>query len=178
MSITRFGAALSTSFLASAMALGGAGVAQAQSLGSLTGSLESDPIELTVSGDTVSVGGTITNNAETDMTCLIGVIDAGVMRQYQALIESGNSPDAAATALADEFDEAGAAGTSASDDVFVAAGDTVAWNGEGRDYSPSEDAVLGAAAHCDVEGVADEQFAFAYESAGLLGSLDMGSLGS
>lgn len=55
---SKLGAVLAASALAASMAMGGAGIAQAQgSLGSLTGSLGSADVELTVASDKDGVDG-------------------------------------------------------------------------------------------------------------------------
>ena len=56
--------------------------------------------------------------------------------------------------------------------MTVPVGETVDWEGVGS-FGPETDPRSGAAADCG-----DEDAVFAYEPGGLLGSLNMGSLGS
>lgn len=168
---TKLGASISTAALGAAAVLGGAGVAQAQSLGSL-GSSAPDAVTLTVAGDTEGVGGEITNNTDSALTCNIGVSTAEVISAIENGIDDETSFDEANAAVATERAAANALGQNAlALSVTVPAGETVTWTGGGS-YGPAKDFRAGAAANCG------DEVAFAYEPGGLFGSLDMGSLGS
>lgn len=173
MRISKFGGVLASSALAASAVLGSAGIANAQgSLGSLTGSLESEAVELTVAGDVDGIGGEITNNTDAGLTCSVGAMDAALMREYQALREAGSTDAEASDALFDEFEKARDEGKFAVHlYLTIPAGKTVDWVG-GSHYGPAEDFVAGAVADCDGQAF------FAYESTGPLGSLNMGSLAS
>ena len=147
----KLGASLSAAALGSAVVLGGAGIAQAQSAGSLgsLGSSDPAPVVLTVEGDKDSVSGTITNNTGDGKT----VKEAST--ELDEAVQKSNSEGKNALALG----------------VAVAANDTADWDGVGS-YGPAEDYRSGAVATCG------DEVAFAYESTGAFGSLDMGSLGS
>lgn len=172
MRISKFGGVLASSALVASVVLGGTGIANAQgSLGSLTGSLESEAVELTVAGDLEGIGGEVTNNTDAALTCLVGTLDAVLMREYQALREAGSTDAEATDALSDEFEMARDEGKFAAHlNLAIPAGATVDWVGGGGLYSPAEDFVAGAVAECG------DQVVFAYESTGPFGSLDMGSL--
>lgn len=157
------------------MAMGGAGIAQAQSLGSLTGSLGSADVELTVASDAEGVAGEVTNNTKAALTCGIVVMDAGVMKKFEAAVVGGDTVTEAAANLKTEIDASNAAGKNAGAVARVPAGETKKWTGDGS-YDPVGDPNSGAVAVCG-EGE-DQVVAFAFESTGLFGSLDMGSLGS
>ncbi|MEV8223696.1 hypothetical protein AB0P16_14710 [Dietzia maris] len=167
---TKLGASISTAALGAAAVLGGAGVAQAQSLGSL-GSSEPDAVTLTVAGDMEGVAGEITNNTDGALTCTIGVSNAEVISAIENGIDDETSFDEANDAVATEREAANVLGQNALAFATVPAGETVTWSGIGS-YGPAEDFRAGAAADCG------DEIAFAYESGGLFGSLDMGSLGS
>ena len=166
---TKLGASISTAALGAAAVLGGAGVAQAQSLGSL-GSSAPAGVTLTVAGDTEAVGGEITNNTDGALTCTIGVSNAEVISAIENGIDDETSFDEANAAVAEERAAANLLGQNALAVATVPAGETVTWSGAG--YGPDEDFRAGAAAKCG------DEVAFAYESGGLFGSLNMGSLGS
>ncbi|AWH93136.1 hypothetical protein [Dietzia lutea] len=165
---TKIGATLSTAALSGAAVLGGAGVAQAQSLGSL-GSSDPAPVVLTVAGDEDAVGGTISNNTEEAVTCTITVSDAEVMSDIEAVFNEGTTIGEAIDVSAD-FIAAGFEGKNTVTTVDVAANDTEVWAGNAT-YNPEADFRAGASAQCGEEG------AFAYEPGGVFGSLSMGSLG-
>lgn len=167
---TKFSASISTAALGAAAVLGGAGVAQAQSLGSL-GSSAPDGVTLTVAGDTEAVGGEITNNTEDGLTCTIAVSDAEVISAIEDSIADGDTYVEAVAANNDALQEANADGKNALAGGALAAGETIEWAGAGS-YGPDADFRAGAVAVCGAE------IAFAYESGGIFGSLDMGSLGS
>lgn len=167
---TKLGASLSAAALGSAVVLGGAGIAQAQSSGSL-GSSDPAPVVLTVSGDTEAVGGEITNNTDGELTCGLAVMDAEVMAELEKLVAGGMSVVEASAELDDKVQESNAEGKNALGSVTVEAGETTDWEGVGS-YGPETDPRSGAVAVCG------DEVAFAYESGGLFGSLDMGSLGS
>lgn len=168
---TKIGASISTAALGAAAVLGGAGVAQAQSLGSL-GSSAPDAVTLTVAGDTEAVGGEITNNTEADLTCLIAVSDAEVISGIEGAVNDGDSYADAVAENNDAMQEANGEGKNAQAlGLVVPANDSIEWEGIGS-YGPAADYRSGAVANCG------DEVAFAYESGGLFGSLDMGSLGS
>ena len=167
---TKLGASISTAALGAAAVLGGAGVAQAQSLGSL-GSSAPDAVTLTVAGDTEGVGGEITNNTEADLTCVIRVTDADVMSDVENAIDEDTTFTEAWAQYDDDIQAANAEGKNALASATVAAGASVEWTGVGS-YDPEADYRSGAVATCG------DEVAFAHEPGGLFGSLDMGSLGS
>ena len=166
---TKIGATLSTAALGAASVLGGAGVARAQSLGSLGSSAEADlTLELEAATD-VAANGTLANNTETDLTCYVGVAGEEAIA------------DAAAGAADVEDLETYFAGLSVGEVVTaplaVDAGATVEWDVV---LDEEADSTAGALAFCE-GGAGDdavETFVVDYEPSGLLGSLDMGSLGS
>ncbi|MGX1597674.1 hypothetical protein ACWIDS_11495 [Dietzia maris] len=166
---TKIGATLSTAALGAATVLGGAGVAQAQSLGSLGSSAEADlTLELEAATD-VAANGTLANNTETDLTCYVGVADEEAIA------------DAAAGAADVEILEAYFAGLSAgvavTSALAVDAGESAEW---AVALDEEADFTAGALAFCE-GGEGDdavETFVVDYEPSGLLGSLNMGSLGS
>lgn len=167
---TKLGASVSTAALGAAVVFGGAGVAQAQSLGYL-GSSDPAPIVLTVSGDVDGVGGTITNNTEASLTCYVIVSDAKVISAVENDIDGGMTFAEAFAMNDDAFQAANAEGKNAySVGVLVLVGETEVWTGIG--IGPDADYRAGAVASCG------EEIAFAYEPGGIFGSLDMGSLGS
>lgn len=161
-------AILASSALAASVILGGAGVANAQgSLDSLTGSLNASDVELTVAGSEDGLAGEITNNTEEPLACDVTVLDAEVMELVESSVAEGDT-------LADALD--GAAESTiddGADNVAVAAGESVPWAGSDDSYDAETAPDAGAVADCG-----EEMIVFAYESSGLLGSLDMGSLGS
>lgn len=167
---TKLGASISTAALGAAAALGGAGVAQAQSLGSL-GSSAPDAVTLTVAGDTEAVGGEITNNTDGALTCLIRVSDAEVISNVENAIDDETTFTEAWDRFDAEIQAANAENKNALAQSEVDAGETVTWEGTGS-YGPEADYRSGAVATCG------DEIAFAYEPGGLLGSLEMGSLGS
>lgn len=170
----KLGASLSAAALGSAVVLGGAGIAQAQSAGSLgsLGSSDPAPVVLTVEGDKDSVGGTITNNTGEAITCTVAVMDASVIAQIEGLVADGKTVKEASTELDEAVQKSNSEGKNAlALGVAVAANDTADWDGVGS-YGPAEDYRSGAVATCG------DEVAFAYESTGAFGSLDMGSLGS
>lgn len=162
---TKIGATISSAALGVAAALGGAGVAQAQSLGSLGQDVEAE-LELAITNaDAAGAEGTLTNNTEFDLECYVGVAGADVVTAAaEGAADVGD--------LGDYF-----AGLAASADVTgplsVAAGGSVDWDVV---IGAEEDFRAGAIAYC--EGGDDEGFAVDFEAGGFLGSLDMGSLGS
>ncbi|MDN5723130.1 MAG: hypothetical protein L0H20_09050, partial [Corynebacterium sp.] len=161
--------------LTSVWRIGGAGIAQAQgSLGSLTGSLGSADVELTVASDKDGVDGESTNNTEADLSCGIAVMDADVMKKIEASVAEGETVTEASAKYDDEVQDSQAEGKNALALANVAAGGTEEWTGGG--YGPEENPNSGAVATC---GEGDTAVTvFAYEDAGMFGSLDMGSLGS
>lgn len=169
----KLGASLSAAALGSAVVLGGAGIAQAQSAGSLgsLGSSDPAPVVLTVEGDKDSVAGTITNNTGEEITCTVAVMDASVIAQIEGLVADGKTVMEAATELDEAVQKSNSEGKNALAGVAVPANDTADWDGVGS-YGPAEDYRSGAVAACG------DEVAFAYESTGAFGSLDMGSLGS
>lgn len=171
---TKIGASISTAALGAAAALGGAGVAQAQSLGSL-GSSDPAPVVLTVAGDTEGVGGTVTNNTDEAVTCGVIVSDAQVISAVEDDFGDDVTLEQAFAANNDALQAANGEGKNAVAGIpvgfEVAAGATEEWTGIGS-YGPEVDFRAGAAVECG------DEVAFAYESGGLFGSLDMGSLGS
>lgn len=153
------------------MILGGAGIANAQegSLGSLTGSLDSGPVGLTVAGGEDELAGEITNTTELPLTCDVTALDADVMEDVEAEVNNGAELDAAlADAAEGDIDVT-------ADAVNVPEGESVEWAGTGV-YDPEVAPAAGAVAECG-EGE-NAVTVFAYESTGILGSLDMASLGS
>ena len=145
------------------MMVGGAAVAQAQgSLGSL---MPTADVGLTVAvDDEGAVGGTLTNNTEEALTCDVNAADAELIEEVQALVADGND-------LADALDEAGFEGNGGTaENVEVDAEDAADWAIENPEVD--DDFVAGAVADCGEE----VDPAFAYESGGLFGSLDLGSL--
>ena len=168
---TKLGASLSTVALGAAAALGGAGVAQAQSLGSLGSSAEAPDLVLTISeANEAGALGTLTNNTERDLTCYVGVGDATTLAENEDGLADAEDQEAYLrdlyADLADDptfnFDTTGE----------VAAGETAEWSVE---LTADADYAAGALAFCDPLG--DPLYAIDYESTGT-GSLDMGSLGS
>lgn len=162
---TRIGATISTAALGVAAALGGAGVAQAQSLGSLGPSEEAElELALTAAGDAAAEG-TLANNTETDLVCYVGVADATTVATAEAGAEDVDDLGAYFAGLA--------AGSAVTPPLAVEAGASVQWSVV---LDAEKDFRAGALAYC--EGGDVETFTVDFESGGLLGSLDMGSLGS
>ena len=175
---TKLGASMSAAALGSAVVLGGAGIAQAQSLDAASaalGSADAPEFVLTVEGDEDAVGGEIANNTDAPVTCDITATSADAAGAIEeAFADGSNLGDA--IGAAEEYLAAGVAGQNAfAGDVVVDALGTETWVGadfEDTVYGPDEDYLAGAVAQCDDEVV------FAYESDALFGSLDMGSLQS
>jgi hypothetical protein len=166
---TKIGATLSTAALGAATVLGGAGVAQAQSLGSLGSSAEADLTLALEAATDAAANGTLMNNTETDLTCYVGVAGEEAIA------------DAAAGAAGEENLEAYFAGLAVGEVVTaplaVGAGETVEWDVV---LDGEADFTAGALAFCE-GGTGDdavETFVVDYEPSGLMGSLNMGSLGS
>lgn len=171
---TKLSASLSAAALGSAVVLGGAGIANAQSSGSL-GSSGPDAVVLTVAGDGEEVGGTIANNTSESLNCSIVVSDSRVISAVEDDFGGETSLAEAFAENNDALQEANGEGKNAiwgiPVPIAVPANSEVDWTGAG--YSPTADYRAGAAADCGGDNVA-----FAYEPGGLFGSLDMGSLGS
>ncbi|MFJ5871986.1 hypothetical protein ACIQD2_12675 [Dietzia maris] len=166
---TKIGATLSTAALGAATVLGGAGVAQAQSLGSLGSSAEADlSLELEAATD-VAANGTLTNNTETDRTCYIGVADEETVASAAAGAADVEDLEAYFAGLS--------AGVAVTGPLLVDAGGSVDWDVV---LDEEADFTAGALAFCE-GGEGDdavETFVVDYEPSGLMGSLNMGSLGS
>lgn len=161
---------MATAALGAAVVLGGAGVAQAQSSDSL-GSSGPAPVVLTVEGDKDSASGTITNNTAAEVNCEVFTSNAELI----AAIEDDFSPTVtvvqAAQMNATAYNAAQTAGQNANiDDIAVGPNATAPWSAPG--INATADYRAGAVVQCGTN------VAFAYESGGLFGSLDMGSLGS
>lgn len=114
---SRFGAVLATSALAATMAMGGAGIAQAQgSLGPLTGPLGStDDAELAVSGDRDSTGGSIANSTADEPERQILAFAAAVMEKWEEAVADGDTIAKAFDRIRAEIDAAVKVGVSVPD---------------------------------------------------------------
>ncbi|MET3862669.1 hypothetical protein ABIE38_003615 [Dietzia sp. 2505] len=167
----KLGASMATTALGAAAVLGASGVAQAQSS---LGPSAPGPIAVTVSGSASVVSGTVTNDTSSVTTCTVHVSDASVVAGIEAFLTADaarNWADVTGDPVLDaRLTLAGALGQNTSTSVTVLAGETRAWS---RPLSATSDFRAGAVADCGGAG-----FGFGYESGGLFGSLDMGSLGS
>ncbi|GAA1051513.1 hypothetical protein [Dietzia natronolimnaea] len=167
----KLGASVATTALGAAVVLGASGVAHAQSS---LGPSASGPVALTVSGSDSVVSGTLTNNATSVVTCTVHVSEASVVTGIEAFLTA----DATRTwsdATVDPVLEArlalaAALGQNTNTSVTAFVGETRSWS---RPLTATSDFRAGAVADCGNAG-----FAYAYESGGLFGSLDLGSLGS
>lgn len=176
---TKFGAALATTILASVPVLGGAGIAQAQGVfSSLSSPERPSGVELTVVGDFFGVGGVATNNTYELKRCLVMTMDAEVVADIESLVDGGMAVHEAESEEFNGMMESRYAGKNASADLRLRPGETVNWIGKGSDFGPDEDYQAGAYIQCDDDSGGHDLFGFAYEPAGLSGSLGMGSLSS
>lgn len=184
MRFTRFSGIVATTALGAATVLGGAGIAQAQSsgsLGSLTAgsSAEETPAPLVL--DLADAGkdganGTLTNNTEDSLSCYVAVTTAEKAAEAEELL----APDDAVLSLSvlQELVQGAPFGfVAAPVEAENSAEWTVAVNGAEKDFR------AGAMAICDPTGDAPS-YAFDYEDEdedeaanGSLGNV-LGSLGS
>lgn len=165
---SRFGAVFASTALAGSMMVGGAGIANAQGSADLLGSLmpEAPDVGLTVATGEDAVGGGLTNNTDAALNCEVGAADAELVQQVETLVDGEMSLE---DALAEAEFADGNSDTTEFDVVAEGASD---WSVDG--VTVGEEFTAGAYADCgdEVDPV------FAYDSAGPLGSLDIGgSLG-
>lgn len=184
MRFTRFSGIAATVALGAATVLGGAGVAQAQSsgsLGSLTaGSSAPAPLELTLDeADKDGAQGTFTNKTtQTVENCIVAVSDAEVVRDIEAAHKKGTEINPLPANLDKKLQDANALHQNwLAVGVGADAGKTAPWTGAQGAVKADKDYQAGAFVRCVVDG--KDTFAFAYEPGGT-GSLSnvFGSLGS
>ena len=185
MRFTRFSSFAATAALGAATVLGGAGIAQADSLGSLTAG-SSAPAPLVLNLDEANkdgAKGSFTNQTEAEVkSCTVTVSTAEFVRKLDDLNSGGK--DIASSKWTDELSAeyalAGAAGQNfQANDLDAEAGKEKAWTGtKVGEATTAEDYQAGAWVQCMVgEKV---EYAFDYEEEASTGSLDniLGSLGS
>ena len=167
MRFTRFSGIAATAALGAASVLGGAGIASAQSLGSLTaGSSGPAPLVLDLEdAGTEKANGTLTNNTEKALECDIIVGDSKTLSDAETALAADATTDVSTLA-----------GFGFVPALAVKANDSAEWD---VTYTKlSADPIAGAVAYCGDAGT-ERLHAFDYEADGT-GSLDgvLGSLGS
>lgn len=170
---SRIGVVVAAGALTAAGALGGTGIANAQdSLGSLTGSLGADPIEVTfeyaaaTGGAAATFSGTASNNTDFQAECYVDAWNAEDLRQFEALVDGGAEYE-------DIFEDLDPIAYIDYQEKTIDPDSVVDW---GFEAEVAEGGTAAVALSCTIDG--EDIVVFEYGSTGLFGSLDMGSLGS